>query len=664
MTNDFLVMLDNHQSLKLLNIEQAINRNPLVVKPDALLSDVINLMAMGKHSCALIMEQQLKGILTERDLVQLIASGIFVQQLPIKEVMTTNTITLRLDQIDDISSILSPLRYHQIHHLPIVDQNNQLVGVITPKMIQEILRPIDLLKIRKVGEVINRNVIHSTANISLLEITQLMTTNRVSCVVIAQTENPEELEPLGIITEQNIISFRAKGIDFTYTKVQEVMSSPVIVTQVNESLWTAHKLMQNHHLRRLVIVDENGYLVGLINQTNILQVLEPVGIYSTVEALQTLVEEKTNALMQTNEKLKAEIAERQQLETELNHFFNFSRDMLCIVGFDGYFRRLNPIWEQTLGFSKKELLSQPFMALVHPEEKESVLAEAQKLIHGIEIISFESRYSCQDGSYRWFLWTATPLPDKKLIYGIAHDITNRKEYEQKLQQINADLTRSNQELEQFAYVASHDLQEPLRKIKGYTDLLSHRYQGQLDQRANKYMDYISDSVIRMQALIKDLLTYSRVSTTKPVFKPIKLETLLNHTLNDLSPAIEESQAKIVTQCLPTVCGNPRLLGQLLQNLLANAIKFRGSQPPHITISATSQGKFWQIAIEDNGIGIESIHAERIFVLFQRLHYREDYPGTGIGLTICKKIVELHGGKVWFESTLGSGTTFFFTLPIG
>lgn len=657
-------MLDNCQSLKLLNIEKAINRNPLVVKPDDILSDVINLMAMGKHSCALIIKQQLVGILTEKDIVQLIAAGIFVQHLPIKEVMNKKTITLKLDQIDDIFSILSQLRYHQIHHLPIVDQSNQLFGVITPKMIQRILRPINLLKIRKVREVINHKVIHTTANIPLLEIAQLMTINQVSCVVITHTEKPAKLKPLGMITEQDIISLRAQGLDFTHTKVQEVMSSPMIVTQANESLWAAHKLMQYHHLHRLVIVDQNGYLVGLVNQTNIMQVLEPVGIYSTVEALQTVVEEKTAALVQANQKLKAEIAERQQLETELNHFFNFSRDMLCIVGFDGYFRRLNPIWEQTLGFSQEELFSQPFMALVHPEEKASVLAEAQKLIHGIEIISFESRYRCRDGSYRWFLWTATPLPEKKLIYGIAHDITNRKEYEQKLQQINADLTRSNQELEQFAYVASHDLQEPLRKIKGYTDLLSHRYQEQLDERANKYLDYISDSVLRMQALIKDLLTYSRVSTTQPIFKPIKLETLLNQTINDLSPGIEESQAKILTQSLPTVCGNPRLLGQLLQNLLANAIKFRSSQPPYITICATRQGKFWQIAIEDNGIGIESIHAERIFVLFQRLHCRDDYPGTGIGLTICQKIVELHGGKIWFESTPGLGTTFFFTLPMG
>ncbi|MBD0304089.1 MAG: hypothetical protein ICV85_18575, partial [Tolypothrix sp. T3-bin4] len=216
--------------------------------------------------------------------------------------------------------------------------------------------------------------------------------------------------------------------------------------------------------------------------------------------------------------------------------------------------------------------------------------------------------------------------------------------------------------EQFAYVASHDLREPLRKIKSYTELLAEDYQGQLDAKADKYMAYITDGASRMQSLISDLLTYSRVGKGELTKELTDLEAIVNRTIKDLSVTIEENKAIINVKPLPTLNVNSQQMGQLFQNLIANALTYRGEAPPAILIQSELQHNYWVISIQDNGIGIKPQYFERIFVIFQRLQSREKYSGTGIGLAICRKIVERHGGNIWVESELGSGTTFFFTLP--
>lgn len=245
---------------------------------------------------------------------------------------------------------------------------------------------------------------------------------------------------------------------------------------------------------------------------------------------------------------------------------------------------------------------------------------------------------------------------------IVTEITERKEAERQLKQLNADLARSNQELEQFAYIASHDLREPLRKINSFTELLAERYRGKLDGKADKYIGYITDGVDRMQQLIQDLLTYSRVGRHELVLEMTDLGELLDRTLMDLSEAIATENAAIVVEKLPQVAVNPVQIRQLFQNLIANGIKFRRRESPRIEINAKLEGEVWIVSVCDNGIGVEAQYAERIFAIFQRLHTREEYPGTGIGLAVCKKIVERHGGRIWMESTPGEGTTFYFTLP--
>lgn len=242
------------------------------------------------------------------------------------------------------------------------------------------------------------------------------------------------------------------------------------------------------------------------------------------------------------------------------------------------------------------------------------------------------------------------------------DVTARKVAEEKLQQTLAELARSNRELELFAYVASHDLQEPLRMVSSYCQLLQKRYKDKLDEDANEFIAYAVDGALRMQTLINDLLAYSRVGTRGKPLVPTSSEAALLKAMNNLKLAIEESGAQISYDPLPQVVGDTVQLTQLFQNLLGNALKFRGSDPPRIHVGAERQGLFWKIWVRDNGIGIDPADFDRIFIIFQRLHPRDEYPGTGIGLAICKKIVERHGGRIWVESAKGQGATFCFTLP--
>jgi signal transduction histidine kinase len=234
-----------------------------------------------------------------------------------------------------------------------------------------------------------------------------------------------------------------------------------------------------------------------------------------------------------------------------------------------------------------------------------------------------------------------------------------------LQTAEADLRRSNQELEQFAYVASHDLQEPLRKVASFCQLLQQRYGGQLDARADQYIGFAVDGAQRMQDLINDLLAFSRVGRIEQSHTDVDCGALVERVRTDLSRAIEDSEASIVVDgALPTVRGDASLLRVVFQNLIGNAIKFRGEAAPRVDVSAVREGDCWRFRVADNGIGIEAEYAERIFVIFQRLHSRAQYEGTGIGLAMCRKIVEYHGGRMWLDTDVpaGSGSTFYFTLP--
>ncbi len=247
--------------------------------------------------------------------------------------------------------------------------------------------------------------------------------------------------------------------------------------------------------------------------------------------------------------------------------------------------------------------------------------------------------------------------------GVGTDITERKRAQAVLKAAYDELARSNAELQQFAYVASHDLQEPLRMIGSYTQLLERRYGDRLDRDAREFMNFIVDGATRMKQLIEDLLAYSRVGTRGKELRPVQAQAVLDKVLVNLRAAVESSGAAITHDSLPEVNADDTQLVQLLQNLIGNAIKFRKEEePPRIRVGVEDAGGEWCFSVADNGIGIEPQYFERIFLVFQRLHTRDEYPGTGIGLAICKKVVERHGGRIWVESAPGKGSKFYFTLP--
>lgn len=233
--------------------------------------------------------------------------------------------------------------------------------------------------------------------------------------------------------------------------------------------------------------------------------------------------------------------------------------------------------------------------------------------------------------------------------------------ETRVRERTAELARSNAELEQFAYIASHDLQEPLRMVSSYVQLLQARYRGRLDEDADEFIGYASEGAARMQRLIVDLLAYSRVGMRGRPFEPVDLDKVLDHALENLQLTISEGNAEITRDRLPSVYGDIGQLVQVLQNLVDNAVKFRGQDRPRIHVSARTQGRECVCSVSDNGIGVAPQYQDRLFLLFQRLHSRREYPGTGLGLAICKRIVERHGGRIWVHSMPGEGSTFYFSL---
>jgi signal transduction histidine kinase len=247
--------------------------------------------------------------------------------------------------------------------------------------------------------------------------------------------------------------------------------------------------------------------------------------------------------------------------------------------------------------------------------------------------------------------------------GSVRRAVREKELREENRQAQEDLARSNRDLEQFAYVASHDLQEPLRMVATYTQLLAERYRGKLDADADKYIHYAVDGALRMQKLVQDLLTFSRVGRQHVALQSTDCNIVLQTALLNLEAAIREGHAVVEHGQLPVVMADSSQLAQVFQNLIGNAVKFHGAESPLVRVNAEAQAREWVFSVADNGIGIAPEQAENVFIIFRRLHTRAEYPGNGIGLSICKKIIEQHGGRIWFESEPGHGSSFRFTLPI-
>ncbi len=341
-------------------------------------------------------------------------------------------------------------------------------------------------------------------------------------------------------------------------------------------------------------------------------------------------------------------------------------DAIIMTDVDGSILYTNPAMSRLTGFEPSELIGQKPSIFKSGNHDDSYYGEMWATILRGEVWSGEVTNKKRNGDRYEALLTIAPVFDqngrKEAFVSVQSDITELKRAKEELGLRAAELARSNAELEQFAYIASHDLQEPLRMVSSYCQLLQRRYQDKLDQNANDFIGYAVDGAFRMQKLIHDLLAYCRVGTKGQPLDKIDCSASVNRALENLQVSIAECDARIRVDKLPVTVADDTELVQLFQNLIGNALKFRKSEGPQISISSRRKNGDWVFLVKDNGIGIEAAFAERIFDIFQRLHANETYPGTGIGLALCKKIVERHGGRIWVESKPGKGSTFKFTLP--
>jgi PAS domain S-box-containing protein len=342
-----------------------------------------------------------------------------------------------------------------------------------------------------------------------------------------------------------------------------------------------------------------------------------------------------------------------------------SDDAIISKSLDGVVTSWNAAAERIFGYRAEEMIGQPILRLLPEDRHDEERMIIERLRQGERVDHFETVRRTKDGRLLDVSITVSPIRDARgTIIGaskIARDITVQKQLAEELAQRAAELERLNAELQQFAYIASHDLQEPLRTITNYVQLLAQRSRGKLDAETDEFIAFAVDGAKRMQQLIIDLLAYTRVGGKAREVTVVDCEALLARVLGDLQLAIKDSAAEATHDALPTVHGDAGQLGLIFQNLIGNALKFRGAAPPRIHVSARREGAQWVFSVRDNGIGLDPQHAERIFQIFQRLHTRTKYSGTGIGLAICKKVVERHGGRIWVESQPGQGATFLFTI---
>lgn len=368
-----------------------------------------------------------------------------------------------------------------------------------------------------------------------------------------------------------------------------------------------------------------------------------------------------------------DVTDSRKAEAERDRFFSLSLDLMCIANMDGHFLRINGAFKTTLGFEETEMLSRPFLAFVHPEDQSSTLDVMKSLDSGVKIVDFENRYVCKDGSYRWLRWSCSPLVEEGRLYAVAHDITERKQVDTDMRQLNAELDQrvvertaqleaANKELEAFSYSVSHDLRAPLRGVDSFSRMVLEDYGPKLDDEGRRMLNVVRSESQRMGQLIDDLLAFSRVGRLEMRLQLIDMTELVQDVIERLRlPPERQRQISVVS--LPQAYGDRSLIRQVWVNLLSNALKFTRQQTvPGIEVGASIAAGATMYYVRDNGVGFDPRHAHKLFGVFQRLHSEEEFEGTGVGLALVQRIVNRHGGSVRAEGEVNKGAVFFFSLP--
>jgi two-component system, chemotaxis family, sensor kinase Cph1 len=478
----------------------------------------------------------------------------------------------------------------------------------------------------------------------------------------------------GVVAYSAVRNSQGKIVDFLWLLVNPAAN--------NISGRPLNAIVGNHLLAEIPEIRNNGLFDLYVSVVETGEILDQEFYYehnSETSAWLHIVAVKLNdglavTFRNITDRKRGEIALRES-EERFRAIFEQAAVGIAKTTLSGKFLRVNPGFCQIVRYAESELLQLDWQAIIHPDDIEAGRKYVRLLLSGeIQTFSREKRLICKDREVCWANVTVSVMRDAEgtaqyLICAI-EDISERKLVQELLQasletqtRYAEELTRSNAELEQFAYVASHDLQAPLGTIAGYAQLLERRYQNQLDAQGNKFVGNIVNSCVRMQALIDDLLEYSRVGRSQKPFELINCNQVFEDACANLQLAIRKHQATVTRGDLPMVTGDCFQLLQLFQNLIGNAIKYRSIEAPVVQVGAARQGDNWVFAVQDNGIGIPEQHHPRIFQIFQRLHTQKEYSGTGIGLAICLRIVERHGGRLWVESAPGRGSTFYFSVPV-
>ena len=693
-------------------LERAIDRNPLLMAPEVAVMEAIATMSYSRTSYTLIVENnKLIGIFTERDVVKLTASKNSLEGVAISQVMTQVLITITLLEAGDIYSVLALFRSSQIRHLPIVDEQGYPIGVVTPDSLRQVLKPTDLLQMGRVGEIMTTAVITAPANASVFEVAQQMATNRKSCIVICQSggyseaiANGKPLKPIGIITEKDLVKFTATGLDIAQISAEKVMSSPLLPVQLNTTLWHTHEMMQKYKIRRLVVVDTDGYLVGIVTQSTLLYAIDPIEMYATVEILQQTIAEKTQELRTVNEQMQqAEEKLRQlneNLEEQIKHQTlelrqantQLKQEICDRTEAEAEVRRLNAELEQRVQERTAQLAaSNQELALVLT----NLQAAQQELIHSEKMAALG-----------------------QLIAGVAHEInTPLAAIRSSVQNILEFFTDNLERLPRFFQELSLERQQYfftlLQKSTQQADTLSSKEKRQLKKALQRQLE--AQEIAEADSLactLADIGIGAEIEPFLPLLKAADSQTILQaayqfatvqKSTRTIATATERA-AKIVFALksygrydnsgekvsaniaegietvltlyhyqikqgvevvrnydpnLPYILCYPDELNQVWTNLLYNALQamnYRGTL--HIEVKQQEQSLL--VSIIDTGKGIPPEIMPRIFEPF--FTTKAPGEGSGLGLDIVKKIIDKHQGEIQVESWSGK-TRFTVVLPL-
>ena len=386
--------------------------------------------------------------------------------------------------------------------------------------------------------------------------------------------------------------------------------------------------------------------------------------YVAIRSDTTQRKELEDEIKQFNLELEKRVEEKTKEVIEKEQQYRFllqnMREGIQVIGYDWRYLFVNNSVVEQSKYSNEELLGHPMLEKYPGIENAELFKVLQRCMEERSADIFENEFTFSDGTKGWFELSIQPVSEGLFI--LSMDITERKKAEEKLKKYAAELKSSNTELERFAYVASHDLQEPLRMVSSFLQLLERKYNGQLDETARKYIHFSVDGAYRMKQLINDLLQYSRIGTAALEIVPVDMNEVLAEVLMLFKNEVHTIEAEIIVENLPVIYAGKSAMSQLMQNLVGNAFKYRSKEKPVVTITGKEENDEWIFTVKDNGIGIDSKYKDKIFVIFQRLHNKDEFNGTGIGLAICKKIIERYHGKIWVESEFGKGSKFIFAIP--